>query len=519
MSLADTLASLTERMRREIETYLAAAVSDMQIQLQKEIHAFQLARNEMEIVRLNFEKESTSRMSLLRHGMDGMPGAAGPAGPRGERGERGPEGRIGPAGPAIVGPKGDKGEQGPMGSLPIARAWAEGVTLKGHVVAHGGGTYQAVRDTAGIPGSADWVCLAIPGVDGVDGLPGERGEIGIEGKQGEPGAPGERGEMGIEGKQGPAGLPGERGEIGLQGAQGPQGERGEMGIEGKQGPAGLPGERGELGIEGKQGPQGDRGEPGMPGEMGIEGKQGPIGERGEPGTPGERGEIGIEGKQGPAGLPGARGERGERGAAGIVGPRGDRGESIVGPRGEKGEKGERGERGMLPIVKTWKEGVHYKGDVVAHGGGSYQAERDTAQPPGGSDWVPLATPGIDGRDGNDGLDGRSFEHRGTYNPDEQYKALDIVTLNSTWFMATKDSPGPCPGANWRSGPVGVRGKPGDRGPMGPKGLDGKTIEPREIIEFVINERDYTFTPVMSDGTLGPLIQARALFERYDSERE
>jgi hypothetical protein len=95
-----------------------------------------------------------------------------------------------------------------------------------------------------------------------------------------------------------------------------------------------------------------------------------------------------------------------------------------------------------------------------------------------------------------------------------------LRLNSTWFMATKDAPGLCPGADWRSGPVGVRGKPGDRGPAGPIGPMGRAApDPREIVEYVINEGDYTITPVMSDGTLGPIIQARALFERYDAERD
>jgi hypothetical protein len=354
------------------------------------------------------------------------------------------------------------------------------------------------------------VALLRHGMDGAPGAPGEKGEPGERGEKGDPGERGEKGEPGERGERGEKGLDGvagERGEMGLEGKQGPQGERGEPG---------APGERGEMGLEGKQGPQGERGEPGAPGErgeMGIEGKQGPVGERGEKGEPGERGEMGLQGKQG---------ERGARGERGMPGAKGERGESIVGPRGEKGERGERGADGKLPIVKAYQPGVHYKGEVVHYSGGSYQANCDTATKPGSLDWTPIATPGVDGKDGRNGVngvngkDGRSFNVRGLYNAAANYESLDVVTLNSTWFVAKKNNPGPCPGDGWHSGPVGKQGKPGERGPMGPQGR-AATVEPApDIVGWIV--KGFVVTPIMSDATHGPSIDLSPMFDGYDGEQ-
>ena len=56
--------------------------------------------------------------------------------------------------------------------------------------------------------------------------------------------------------------------------------------------------------------------------------------------------------------------------------------------------------GRLPVAKIWlRESVTYEGEVVSYDGASYQALRDTAQTPGGSDWVCVAARGIDGCDG------------------------------------------------------------------------------------------------------------------------
>src|SRR5262245_2689110 len=89
-----------------------------------------------------------------------------------------------------------------------------------------------------------------------------------------------------------------------------------------------------------------------------------------------------------------------------------------GPPGPSGPRGEQGPQGKLPLVKLWvPETVYYEGDVVAYDGGTYQAKRDTGQPPSHAHWICLATAG---RDGN------SITVRGTYNPADTYAHLDVV---------------------------------------------------------------------------------------------
>src|SRR5262249_11431073 len=51
----------------------------------------------------------------------------------------------------------------------------------------------------------------------------------------------------------------------------------------------------------------------------------------------------------------------------------------------------------LPIAKTWHpEGVTYQAEFVSHEGALWQAGKDTAQVPGGSDWICVARAGHDG---------------------------------------------------------------------------------------------------------------------------
>lgn len=168
------------------------------------------------------------------------------------------------------------------------------------------------------------------------------------------------------------------------------------------------------------------------------------------------------------GRDGENGERGEKGEQGEVGERGPAGEA--GERGEKGDTGERGEQGpegRLPVVRTWSEGVHYEGAVVAHAGATWQAVRDTGRPPPHDDWTCLAQAGADG------ADGRSFTIRGTYDAETEYRALDVVALNGASFAARRDDPGACPGDGWQLiAAQGKAGKPGERGAIGPKGERG-----------------------------------------------
>jgi len=177
----------------------------------------------------------------------------------------------------------------------------------------------------------------------------------------------------------------------------------------------------------------------------------------------------------------------------------------MGPPGPSGPRGEQGPPGKLPLVKLWMaETVFYAGDVVAYDGGTYQAKRDTGQPPSHADWICLAAAG---RDGN------SITVRGTFHETAEYRCLHVVALNGGCFIARKDAPGPCPGSGWQllasQGKRGVAGEKGERGPKGDPGLSGVTIR-----DWKIDRARYVATPVMSDGREGPPLELRGLFEQF-----
>jgi len=174
----------------------------------------------------------------------------------------------------------------------------------------------------------------------------------------------------------------------------------------------------------------------------------------------------------------------------------------MGPPGPSGPRGEQGPPGKLPLVKLWMaETVFYAGDVVAYDGGTYQAKRDTGQPPSHADWICLATAG---RDGN------SITVRGTFDETAEYRCLDVVALNGGSFIARKDAPGPCPGSGWQLlASQGKRGVSGARGERGPTGLSGATIR-----DWKIDRARYVATPLMSDGREGPPLELRGLFEQF-----
>lgn len=287
------------------------------------------------------------------------------------------------------------------------------------------------------------------------------------------------GEPGPVGPQGPVGSEGPRGAAGPQGTQGPQGTDGAQGIQGEAGPAGPPGQ------DGAQGPAGAVGE----GAQGPQGAQGPAGN------------DGLAGPQGPAG------ERGLSGAQGVEGPEGPHG--TMGPAGLQGPQGERGEKGnpgLLPFVRAWSENeITYAGGVVFCDGGSWQAQKDTAQKPPHKDWKPVA------------VAGRSATTpviRGTFDPAQSYDALNIVALNNSSFMAKCDNPGECPGDGWQLiASAGRAGKPGPKGERGERGAPGVSIARGEI-----DRKTFMIKLTMTDGTL-ILIPCRAMFEQYHEESD
>src|SRR5262249_3563738 len=103
----------------------------------------------------------------------------------------------------------------------------------------------------------------------------------------------------------------------------------------------------------------------------------------------------------------------------------------------------------------------HNGDVVTFDGSTFQAIRDTGQPPTHRDWVCL---------GAAGRDARSPHVRGTFNAEAKYQELDIVACGGGSFIARRDDPGPCPGDGWQS--LTMPGKKGDKGPPGPRGEKG-----------------------------------------------
>jgi hypothetical protein len=185
--------------------------------------------------------------------------------------------------------------------------------------------------------------------------------------------------------------------------------------------------------------------------------------------------------------------------------------ALPGPPGPPGSPGPAGAPGKLPIVKLWQpESVSYEAQVVSFDGATYQALRDTAQKPGGSDWICLAVAG---------RDAKSPRVRGTFSADAHYQELDIVALGGGSFIARKDDPGPCPGDGWQSltmpGKKGDKGPPGPRGEKGPKGEQGP---PGPIIAaWEIDHVNYRARGIMSDGTVGGTLDLRGMFEQFHSE--
>jgi hypothetical protein len=178
-----------------------------------------------------------------------------------------------------------------------------------------------------------------------------------------------------------------------------------------------------------------------------------------------------------------------------------------GAPGPKGEPGTPGRDGRLRAVTHWTGGVHYAGDLVVRDGSLWQCREDTGHPPPHEDWTCIAR---GGRDGGTPL------IRGTWSADGEYRALDICALNGCSFIATKDNPGACPGEGWqliaRQGQRGIAGPKGERGERGPPGQAAPTI-----VGWSVDKASYTVTPVMSDGTKGPRLEFRPLFEQYDNE--
>jgi hypothetical protein len=88
-----------------------------------------------------------------------------------------------------------------------------------------------------------------------------------------------------------------------------------------------------------------------------------------------------------------------------------------------------------------------------------------------------------------------------------------VTFNGSEWRAKEDDPGAIPGAGWAMAAVrGSRGKAGEKGERGPPGP--ATLS---IVDWATTD-DFRALPIMSDGSLGPPLDLRQLFEQYHLER-
>jgi len=162
-------------------------------------------------------------------------------------------------------------------------------------------------------------------------------------------------------------------------------------------------------------------------------------------------------------------------------------------------------------VKLWRpDQITYAGEVVAYDGSTFQAVKDTAQAPGGDDWVLIA------RGGRDAITPQVL---GTYKEDAEYHRLDIIALNGSSFIAKRDDPGPCPGEGWQllasAGRTGGRGEKGEQGLRGPKGESGPKGDPgASITGWTIDHENYLAIPLMSDGRQGPALELRGFFKQF-----
>jgi hypothetical protein len=115
-----------------------------------------------------------------------------------------------------------------------------------------------------------------------------------------------------------------------------------------------------------------------------------------------------------------------------------------------------------------------------------------------------------------GLAVKTLAVKGTFDPHERYRALDIVAKDGGSFVARKDDPGPCPGEGWQSittrGQRGVAGERGERGPAGPIG----PAAPKHI-GWQVDAANYSVVGLLSDGTQTAPLDLRPLFQQFQDE--
>jgi hypothetical protein len=72
----------------------------------------------------------------------------------------------------------------------------------------------------------------------------------------------------------------------------------------------------------------------------------------------------------------------------------------------------------------------------------------------------------------------------------------------------------------KRGPQGFKGPKGDKGERGARGRNGITKVVKETVKiktWLVDSKNFTATPVLSDGTFAPALNLRVLFEEYHAQ--
>jgi hypothetical protein len=125
--------------------------------------------------------------------------------------------------------------------------------------------------------------------------------------------------------------------------------------------------------------------------------------------------------------------------------------------------------------------------------------------------------------------------RGTHDNKVIYSRLDIVTRDSSSFIALRDNPGACPGDGWQMVACGgKKGPQGDRGPKGDKGdpptfagvgfsADGIQLRTSAgaipiLRSISVDPGDFSLKLVAPDGST-LRVSLLKLFREYDAQKQ
>jgi hypothetical protein len=176
-----------------------------------------------------------------------------------------------------------------------------------------------------------------------------------------------------------------------------------------------------------------------------------------------------------------------------------------GAPGPKGEAGAAGRDGRLRTVRDWSEGVHYEGEVVVRNGALFQCTQDTGHP------LPMKT-------------GHASPARGAMVVRRRFAALGSLTA-----ITTRSTSAPWAAArSSRSRTIRVfvpgmagsssrgRVKEESQGLVASAANGGPLACRRRQSPAGLSKRN-SVIPVMFNGSHGPRLDLRPLFEHYNSQ--